>query len=74
MASQRHKKEVVERLVGEGFEPPAFKNDRKLRDYQLVSLKWMLTNWLQLRSCILGDEMGLGKTAQSIAVLEALRT
>lgn len=48
---------------------PAFHNGRKLRSYQLESLKWMVKNWYSSKNCILGDEMGLGKTAQSIAVM-----
>lgn len=52
---------------------PTFENGRKLRDYQVESLKWMSKNWYTGRNCILGDEMGLGKTAQSIATLEFQR-
>jgi SNF2 family DNA or RNA helicase len=52
---------------------PQFENGRKLRDYQVESLKWMSKNWYTGRNCILGDEMGLGKTAQSIATLEFQR-
>lgn len=52
---------------------PAFENGRKLRSYQIESLKWMVKNWHASKNCILGDEMGLGKTAQSISVLEFQR-
>lgn len=36
---------------------PDFLNGRVLRDYQTVSLHWMMENFRQKRSCILGDEM-----------------
>ncbi|KAL0045080.1 hypothetical protein WJX82_007731 [Trebouxia sp. C0006] len=52
---------------------PQFLNGRMLRDYQELSLKWMMNNWGNKTNCILGDEMGLGKTAQSISTLEFQR-
>ncbi|KAK9793449.1 hypothetical protein WJX73_007753 [Symbiochloris irregularis] len=52
---------------------PEFQNGRSLRDYQKLSLEWMMSNCRDQRNCILGDEMGLGKTAQSIAALEFQR-
>jgi len=52
---------------------PTFESGRKLRGYQVEGLKWMVSNFMKTRSCILGDEMGLGKTAQSISVLQFLR-
>ncbi|KXZ48712.1 hypothetical protein GPECTOR_26g615 [Gonium pectorale] len=55
------------------FALPSFCNGRNLRDYQQVSVRWMVNNYVQRRNCILGDEMGLGKTAQSISCLETLR-
>lgn len=36
---------------------PEFLNDRVLRDYQIISLHWMMDNFRNNRSCILGDEM-----------------
>ena len=36
---------------------PDFLNGRVLRDYQTVSLHWMMENFRKKRSCILGDEM-----------------
>ena len=36
---------------------PDFLNGRVLRDYQIVSLHWMMENFRNRRSCILGDEM-----------------
>jgi hypothetical protein len=48
--------------------------ERLLRDYQLIGLNWLWFQWEQQRSCVLGDEMGLGKTAQSLSLLETLRT
>lgn len=37
---------------------PDFCNGRQLRDYQRVSLDWMVSNWAVRRNCILGDEVG----------------
>lgn len=46
---------------------------KKMRDYQLIGLSWMVN----LRACglhgILADEMGLGKTLQTISLLAYLR-
>ncbi|GLC56571.1 hypothetical protein PLESTB_001122300 [Pleodorina starrii] len=55
------------------FQLPTFCNGCSLRDYQQVSVRWMVNNYSQRRNCILGDEMGLGKTAQSISTLQTLR-
>ena len=41
----------------QGTEVPSFLNGRVLRDYQVDSLHWMISNLRQKRSCILGDEM-----------------
>ncbi|CAK0786707.1 hypothetical protein CVIRNUC_009921 [Coccomyxa viridis] len=65
----RGKAAHVELSQLQGTEVPSFLNGRALRDYQVDSLHWMISNLRQKRSCILGDEMGLGKTAQSIATL-----
>lgn len=76
----REEEKVAKFLKGGGASPqidvgkvPTFCNSRKLRDYQLESLKWMVQNWYSGKNCILGDEMGLGKTAQSIACIEYQR-
>lgn len=53
---------------------PIFKNYRKLKDFQLESLNWMIKNWYENRNSILADEMGLGKTIQTIAFLYHLHT
>ncbi|XP_052032007.1 chromodomain-helicase-DNA-binding protein 7 isoform X2 [Apodemus sylvaticus] len=47
----------------------AYKNNNKLREYQLEGVNWLLFNWYNMRNCILADEMGLGKTIQSITFL-----
>ena len=36
---------------------------------QLHGLNWMLSKWLNAKSCILADEMGLGKTIQTASLL-----
>lgn len=38
-----------------------YKNGGQLRDYQAEGVAWMISNFVNLRSCILADEMGLGK-------------
>ncbi|GLI59359.1 hypothetical protein VaNZ11_001224 [Volvox africanus] len=67
-------KQPSEALRHPAFEFPKFCNGRALRNYQQVSVRWMVNNYCQRRNCILGDEMGLGKTAQSISCLEVLRS
>ncbi|OON20507.1 protein, SNF2 family [Opisthorchis viverrini] len=46
-----------------------YKNNNKLRDYQLEGVNWLTYCWFHHRNCILADEMGLGKTVQSVAFL-----
>ena len=55
-------------------EPPIFKNNMALREYQVTSFEWMVGNYRRRKNVILGDEMGLGKTAQCISVMEHVRT
>ncbi len=45
----------------------------KLRPYQLLGTRWLVTLAETGRGGVLGDEMGLGKTVQSIAAIVALR-
>ena len=47
MASSQHLSDAV----------PDFLNGRKLRDYQIESLHWMIDNFRHKKNCILGDEM-----------------
>jgi hypothetical protein len=49
--------------------PDFFKNNNKLRDYQLDGLNWFIQCYHLRRNVILADEMGLGKTVQSISFL-----
>ena len=44
----------------------------KLRDYQLVSLQWMISLYNNKLNGILADEMGLGKTVQVCALIAYL--
>ena len=53
-------------------ESRAYKNDLKLRSYQVEGLNWLAFNYTQNRGCILADEMGLGKTVQVISFIEHL--
>ena len=39
-------------------------NGAKLREYQMVGLKWMVSLYNNHLNGILADEMGLGKTVQ----------
>ena len=45
-----------------------------LRSYQLDGLNWLRLSYYLGRNVILGDEMGLGKTAQSVSMLQSLRS
>lgn len=56
-----------------GKDVPIFKNHRQLKDFQVESLNWLVSNWHDNRNCILADEMGLGKTVQTIAFLHHLK-
>ena len=47
-------------------------DNKKLRDYQLQGLNWMVHSWCKHNSVILADEMGLGKTIQTISFLKYL--
>jgi SNF2 family DNA or RNA helicase len=40
-----------------------------LRDYQIVSLQWMISLYNNKLNGILADEMGLGKTVQVCALI-----
>lgn len=50
-------------------ESKVYRDDNKLRPYQMEGVNWLLFNWYARQNCILADEMGLGKTVQSIALL-----
>ena len=51
-------------------ESRAYKNNNRVREYQLEGINWLTFCWLNGRNCILADEMGLGKTVQSITFLQ----
>ncbi|WP_303973585.1 DEAD/DEAH box helicase [Streptococcus merionis] len=53
----------------EQFELGAFKLNAKLRDYQLLGVKWLSMLAHYGLGGILADDMGLGKTLQAIAFL-----
>ncbi|KAJ3451916.1 kismet isoform c [Anaeramoeba flamelloides] len=57
----------------EKTESPKYKNDMKLRSYQVEGLNWLSFNWNINRNGILADQMGLGKSIQTIAILEYLK-
>lgn len=44
--------------------PHNYKDDHRLRDYQIDGLNWLASCWYKRHSCILADEMGLGKTGK----------
>jgi ATP-dependent helicase STH1/SNF2 len=43
-----------------------------LKDYQMVSLQWMVSLYNNNLNGILADEMGLGKTIQTISLFSYL--
>ena len=49
---------------------PQFRLGQKMKDYQILSLNWMLRAFQDNRNVVLADEMGLGKTVQSIGLLD----
>ncbi|EPR79089.1 SNF2 family N-terminal domain protein [Spraguea lophii 42_110] len=53
-------------------ESPTFKNENKLREYQLEGLNWFLNRWYARQGCIMADEMGLGKTVQSVTFISTI--
>ena len=50
---------------------PDYKNNNRLRPYQLEGVNWLNFSWYNGRNCLLADEMGLGKTIQSLCFLDA---
>ncbi|EKX73997.1 helicase family member protein [Theileria equi strain WA] len=65
----------VEGAPGDGMvKPEEVKGEvpvpgRKLRDYQLTGLNWMVNRMKRGLSVLLADEMGLGKTVQTISLV-----
>eukprot|EP00494_Astrolonche_serrata_P003665 UN03672 len=53
-------------------ESPEYKNNLRLRDYQVEGLNWLIRKFYEGKNCILADEMGLGKTIQSVSFIEHL--
>ncbi len=53
-------------------EPHKYKNNNKLRDYQVEGVNWLASTFYRKHGCILADEMGLGKTVQIVTYLEHL--
>eukprot|EP00514_Thraustochytrium_sp_LLF1b_P012886 CAMPEP_0184547034 /NCGR_PEP_ID=MMETSP0199_2-20130426/5316_1 /TAXON_ID=1112570 /ORGANISM="Thraustochytrium sp., Strain LLF1b" /LENGTH=2056 /DNA_ID=CAMNT_0026941483 /DNA_START=405 /DNA_END=6575 /DNA_ORIENTATION=- len=50
-----------------------FRNNRKLRSYQVDAVNWLTFNFSNGRGSILADEMGLGKTCQTVTYIHRLR-
>lgn len=71
-SARKKKKEKSEKE--EELQPPAFKGERSLKDYQVEGFRWLLHCYNQNRNCILADEMGLGKTIQTISLLQYLHS
>jgi hypothetical protein len=42
-------------------EPHVYKNQNRLRDYQVDGVNWLASTWYRRQGAILADEMGLGK-------------
>lgn len=53
-------------------EPHLYKNNNKLRDYQVEGVNWLASTFYRNTGCILADEMGLGKPVFTLAI-EMLR-
>ena len=52
--------------------PHIYKNENRLRDYQVDGVNWLSSCYYKRLGCILADEMGLGKTVQIVSYLEHL--
>ena len=52
--------------------PHVYKNDNRLRDYQVEGVNWLSFCYYKGQCAILADEMGLGKTVQIVSYLEHL--
>jgi ribosomal protein L37AE/L43A len=48
-------------------EPHKYKNNNRLRDYQVEGVNWLASTFYRKHGCILADEMGLGKVRKSKA-------
>lgn len=46
--------------------------NRYLRDYQREGIRFIYSNYMRSRGCILGDDMGLGKTVQVQSTFKAI--
>ncbi|KAL3922780.1 MAG: hypothetical protein SGILL_002018 [Bacillariaceae sp.] len=53
-------------------DPHMYKNNNRLRDYQVEGVNWLASTFYRKNGCILADEMGLGKTVQIVSYLEHL--
>uniref|UniRef100_A0A7S2Y8H3 Uncharacterized protein n=1 Tax=Entomoneis paludosa TaxID=265537 RepID=A0A7S2Y8H3_9STRA len=51
-------------------EPHPYKNNNRLRDYQVDGVNWLASTWYKKQGAILADEMGLGKTVQIVSFIE----
>jgi len=46
-------------------EPHIYKNENRLRDYQVDGVNWLSSTWYKKQGCVLADEMGLGKVCSN---------
>ncbi len=53
-------KPIAGRIFKKIEENHVFKNDNKLREYQLEGVNWLLHCWCNYQGSIIADEMGLG--------------
>lgn len=50
-------------------EPHKYKNNNRLRDYQVEGVNWLASTFYRKHGCILADEMGLGKVRKESVLL-----
>jgi hypothetical protein len=48
-------------------DPHIYKNNNRLRDYQVEGVNWLASTFYRKTGCILADEMGLGKVSRSFS-------
>ena len=50
-------------------EPHPYKNNNRLRDYQVDGVNWLASTWYKKQGCVLADEMGLVRNDGSAGIV-----
>jgi SNF2 family DNA or RNA helicase len=60
-------------VINKKLSQPSTIKNVEMRDYQLLGLSWMVSQYDKCINSILADEMGLGKTLQTISFISYLK-